>query len=144
MHEVHHILIGARPRQGDTDDPENWPRYDWIWPHLGPSRAAECTEDETGNSSSTGCGTCGSAASSREALEFGSRLESTWNEQLGEDDRQMLYLRFQLANVLRSQGRYAEARDSDTDILDGKGAYSRKTIRISCRLPAALPRTCAA
>jgi NB-ARC domain len=36
FHEVHRILVGARPRQGDTDDPENWERYDLIWPHLGP------------------------------------------------------------------------------------------------------------
>ena len=47
MHEVHQILVGARPRQGDTDDPENWQRYDWIWPHLEPSRARDCDEEDT-------------------------------------------------------------------------------------------------
>jgi hypothetical protein len=118
MHEVHHILNGARPRQGDTDDPENWPRYDWIWPHLGPSRAAECTEDETRQLLIDRVRYLWKRGEFTEALEFGNRLESTWNEQLGEDDRQTLYLRFQLANVLRSQGRYADARDSDTDILE--------------------------
>jgi hypothetical protein len=117
MHEVHHVLVGARPRQGDTDDPENWPRYSLIWPHLGPSRAAECTEDETRQLLIDRLRYLWKRGEFRQALDFGSRLESTWSEQLGEDDRQTLYLRFQLANVLRSQGRYAEARDSDTDIL---------------------------
>ena len=46
-HEVHRVLVGARPRAGDTDDPENWPRYDQIWAHLGPSRARLCAEGET-------------------------------------------------------------------------------------------------
>ena len=26
VHEAHKVLVGARPRQGDTDDPENWHR----------------------------------------------------------------------------------------------------------------------
>ncbi len=120
-HEVHHILAGARPRQGDTDDPENWPRYSWIWPHLGPSQAAECTEDETRQLLIDRVRYLWKRGEFQEALEFGSRLESAWNDQLGEDDRQTLYLRFQLANVLRSQGHYAEARDSDIDILERQG-----------------------
>jgi Mrp family chromosome partitioning ATPase len=118
MHEVHHILVGARPRQGDTDDPGNWPRYGWIWPHLGVSKAAECTEDETRQLLIDRVRYLWKRGEFQEALEFGSRLESLWNEQLGTDDRQTLYLRFQLANVVRSQGHYAEARDSDTDILE--------------------------
>ncbi|MGO9220124.1 MAG: FxSxx-COOH system tetratricopeptide repeat protein, partial [Streptosporangiaceae bacterium] len=43
-HEVHKILTGARPRQGETDDPANWSTYDIIWPHLGPSVAEECDD----------------------------------------------------------------------------------------------------
>ena len=46
-HEVHKILVGARPRQGETDDPANWSTYDMIWPHLGPSNAEECTDPRT-------------------------------------------------------------------------------------------------
>ena len=47
MHEVHRILVGARPRQGGTDDPENWPRYDLIWPHLSGSEAINCDYEDT-------------------------------------------------------------------------------------------------
>ena len=46
-HAVHEILVGARPRQGETDDPANWSRYDIIWPHLGPSQADECDDART-------------------------------------------------------------------------------------------------
>jgi hypothetical protein len=118
MHEVHRILAGARPRQGDTDDPENWPRYNWIWPHLGPSRAAECDEEDTRQLLIDRVRYLWKRGEFHEALEFGRSLENAWNERLGEDDRQTLYLRFHLANVLRSQGRYADARDQDTDILE--------------------------
>jgi hypothetical protein len=117
MHEVHRVLVGARPRQGDTDDPENWPRYDLLWPHLGPSRAEECDEEETRQLLIDRVRYLWKRGEFSEALGFGGRLADRWRGQLGEDDRQTLYLRFHLANVLRSQGRYAEARDEDADIL---------------------------
>jgi len=46
-HTVHDILNGARPVQGEADDPENWSVYDIIWPHLEPSGADECDQDTT-------------------------------------------------------------------------------------------------
>ena len=46
-HELHEILVGARPRQGETDDPSNWSTYEIIWPHLGPSVAEECDDART-------------------------------------------------------------------------------------------------
>ena len=35
---VHQVLVEVRP-QGDVDDPQTWPRYRLIWPHLRPSQA---------------------------------------------------------------------------------------------------------
>jgi hypothetical protein len=117
-HEVHRVLVGERPRQGDTDDPENWPRYDTIWPHLGPSDAAECDEEETRQLLIDRVRYLWKRGEFAVALDFGARLVSAWEWKLGQDDRQTLYLRFHLTNVLRSQGHYAEARDQDTDILE--------------------------
>jgi MinD-like ATPase involved in chromosome partitioning or flagellar assembly len=116
FHEVHRILVGARPRQGDTDDPENWPRYDLIWPHLGPSRAEECDEWETRQLLIDRARYLWKRGQFDSALTFGHRLEETWRVLLGSDDRQTLHLRFQLANVLRSQGRYSEARVMDSEV----------------------------
>jgi len=115
-HEVHRVLVGARPRQGDIDDPENWPRYDWIWPHLGASEAADCDEEDTRQLLIDRVRYLWKRGEFEAALAFGRRLEEKWRERLGPDDRQTLYLRFHLANVLRSQGRYAEALAEDTDV----------------------------
>jgi hypothetical protein len=117
MHEVHRVLVGARPRQGDTDDPENWGRYDWIWPHLGPSEAYDCDYEDTRQLLIDRVRYLWKRGEYESALQFGQRLEDLWLERLGPEDRQTLYLRFHLANVLRSQGRYTEARRQDTDVF---------------------------
>jgi tetratricopeptide (TPR) repeat protein len=119
MHEVHKVLVGARPRQGDTDDPANWERYAYIWPHLGPSEAEECDEEEeTRQLLIDRVRFLWKRGEFEEAFAFGKRIEPRWKQWLGEDDRQTLYLRFHLANVLRSQGKYQDARKEDTDILE--------------------------
>ena len=115
-HEVHRVLVGARPSQGDIDDPENWPRYDWIWPHLGASLASQCDEEDTRQLLIDRVRYLWKRGEYDAALQFGHRLEEQWREHLGPEDRQTLYLRFHVANVLRSQGRYAEALAQDTDV----------------------------
>ena len=45
-HEVHRVLAAARPKRARSMTRRTG-RYDQIWPHLGPSRAAECEKDET-------------------------------------------------------------------------------------------------
>jgi hypothetical protein len=117
-HEVHAILVGARPRRGDTDDPENWKRYNQIWPHLGPSRAEECTEAPTRQLLIDWVRYQWKHGEYEQCLALGRRLESLWTQQLGANHRQTLHLRFHLANVLRSQGRFADARDIDVDVLE--------------------------
>jgi MinD-like ATPase involved in chromosome partitioning or flagellar assembly len=117
FHEVHRVLVGARPRQGDTDDPENWTRYDLIWPHLGPSEADECDEEETRQLLIDRVRYLWKRGQYDSALEFGRVLEDSWRVRLGSDDRQTLHLRFQLANVLRSLGLYADARVVDSEVF---------------------------
>jgi len=115
-HEVHLVLAAARPKHGEVDDPENWGEYDQIWPHLGPSRAAECEEDETRQLLIERVRYLWRRGQLDEALEFGSQLAGTWALQYHPDDMQTLYLRIQNANVLRSQGRYSEALTEDTAV----------------------------
>jgi hypothetical protein len=118
MHEVHKILVGARPRQGETDDPTNWSTYDIIWPHLGPSRAEECNDARARQLLIDWVRyqyKCGDFAS---CLTLARRLETTWISQLGADDQQTLFLQFNIANVLRSQGRFGEARELDEYVLE--------------------------
>ena len=116
-HEVHTVLAGAPPRQGGTDDPENWARYDLIWPHLGPSEAYLCASPEVRQLLIERVRYLWKREEFKAALEVGERLEEQWRETIGPNDRQTLSLRFHIANVLRSQGRFQEAHDLDTAVF---------------------------
>jgi cellulose biosynthesis protein BcsQ len=117
VHEVHRILVGARPDIGDTDDPENWPRFELIWPHLGPSNAENCDEADTRQLLIDRVRYLWKRGDLDRADELGRRLNASWTEKLGEDDRQTLQLRFQLASVLRSKGLVDECLELDEDTL---------------------------
>jgi cellulose biosynthesis protein BcsQ len=117
-HEVHEILVGARPRRGETDDPVNWERYDIIWPHLEPSRADECTLENTRQLLLDRVRFLWKRGEYDAGLELAFKLETRWEQQLGPDHRQTLYLRFHIANLLRSQGKFREAREIDAHVLD--------------------------
>ncbi|MFC4058400.1 FxSxx-COOH system tetratricopeptide repeat protein [Planomonospora corallina] len=112
-HEVHRILVGARPRQGEVDDPENWSRYDLIWQHLQPSRAVECTEEETRQLLTDRVRYLWKRGDFDSALDLGDRLADYWERTFGTEDRQRLHLLFNVANVKRYQGKYHEARELD-------------------------------
>ncbi|MDH6706415.1 cellulose biosynthesis protein BcsQ [Kitasatospora sp. MAA19] len=122
VHEVHRILTGARPVLGDTDDPANWPAFDEIWPHLSPSRAHNCDEADTRQLLIDRVRYLWKRGELDRARDLGHALDAEWTGKLGEDDRQTLLLRFQLANVLRSQGSYAEALALDEDTLERQRA----------------------
>jgi TIR domain/Tetratricopeptide repeat len=117
QHELHKILVGARPRQGETDDPANWSTYEIIWPHLGPSRAEECNDARTRQLLIDWVRYQWKVGDYESCLNLANRLVATWSRQLGEDDQQTLLLRFQIGNVMRSQGRFSEARDLDQAVL---------------------------
>jgi hypothetical protein len=117
-HDVHKILAGTRPRQGETDDPANWSTYDIIWPHLGPSSAEECDDPRTRQLLIDWVRYQWKHGEYEPALALADRLENLWRGQLGADHQQTLQLQFHIANVLRSQGRFTEARDLDTYVLE--------------------------
>src|SRR5579862_1107655 len=116
-HEIHEILVGARPRRGETDDPGNWERYDIIWPHLETSRADECTKENTRQLLTDHVRFLWKRGEYEAGLQLARNLETRWEQQLGPDHRQTLYLRFHIANLLRSQGKFSEARDIDANVL---------------------------
>ena len=121
-HEVHKVLAGARPRQGETDDPSNWSTYDIIWPHLGPSVAEECDDPRTRQLLIDWVRYQWKHGEFEACLSLAHRLQILWTHQLGPDHPQTLHLQFHIANVLRSQGRFNEARDIDTYVLERQQA----------------------
>jgi CO dehydrogenase nickel-insertion accessory protein CooC1 len=116
-HELHKILVDARPDEGEIDDPANWSTYEVIWPHLGPSVAEECVESSTRQLLIDWVRYQWQIGDYEACLNLANRLEETWSRQLGPDDPQTLLLRFHIANVLRSQGRFREAYDLDRAVL---------------------------
>jgi MinD-like ATPase involved in chromosome partitioning or flagellar assembly len=121
-HEVHKILTGARPRQGETDDPANWSIYDIIWPHLGPSHAEECDDPRTRQLLIDWVRYQWKHGEFESGMVLARRLENLWTHQLGPDHQQTLHLQFHIANLLRSQGRFADARDLDIYVLERQRA----------------------
>ncbi|MFD0277675.1 FxSxx-COOH system tetratricopeptide repeat protein [Kitasatospora sp. NPDC127111] len=122
VHRVHRILTGARPVLGGIDDPANWPAFDAIWPHLSPSKAHDCDEADTRQLLIDRVRYLWKRGELERARDLAHALDDEWTRKLGEDDRQTLLLRFQLANVLRSQGNYAEALALDEATLERQRA----------------------
>ncbi|MFD7426681.1 FxSxx-COOH system tetratricopeptide repeat protein [Streptomyces sp. NPDC059814] len=113
-HVVHRILAGARPDDTEPiDNPETWPRFATIWPHLGPSDARNCRDQETRRLLIDRVRYLWKRGDVRTAGTLGEELRETWLEMLGERDIQYLYLCFHLSNILRTRGRYVEARELD-------------------------------
>jgi MinD-like ATPase involved in chromosome partitioning or flagellar assembly len=131
MHEVHRILVGARPIQGDTDDPANWERFGEIWPHLDASDAARCDEPDTRQLLIDRVRYLWKRGDLQTAYSFGAQLAEQWTgrDMTGESpqrrkyfERLNHYLDFHLANILRSQGKYVEAYERDARILEWQRA----------------------
>jgi transcriptional regulator with XRE-family HTH domain len=117
-HEVHKILTGARPRQGETDDPANWSTYDIIWPHLVPSLADECDDPRTRQLLIDWVRYQWKHGEFESGIALGRRLEKLWTKALGADHEQTLHLQFQIGNILRSLGRFTAARELNTYVLE--------------------------
>ncbi|WP_185010952.1 FxSxx-COOH system tetratricopeptide repeat protein [Streptomyces sp. AK010] len=118
-HVVHTVLASARP-DGDepTDDPSTWPLFDSIWSHLLASGIQDCSEPEPRRLLIDRVRYLWKRGDLPSARQLAEEVLERWIERLGENDMQCLYLRCQLANVLRSQGRYLEARKIDEELLE--------------------------
>jgi tetratricopeptide (TPR) repeat protein len=117
-HAVHRILVGAKPRRGEIEDAANWPIYELIWPHLGPSQAEDCTDPQTRQLLIDLVRYQWMHGEYEACLSLAQRLQNLWTNTLGSDHSQTLYLQSQIANALRFQGRFNEARELDTYVLE--------------------------
>jgi tetratricopeptide (TPR) repeat protein len=115
-HEVHMLLAAADP--GDPDDVQNWPKYEDLLAHVGPSEVVECRTPEvrslaqnivrylyvTGNYSS--------------ALTSADKALARWTEESGLDDPYVLTMTRLKIQVLQALARYKEAYELSTTTLD--------------------------
>ncbi|MFF7263000.1 FxSxx-COOH system tetratricopeptide repeat protein [Streptomyces sp. NPDC008159] len=119
-HEVHRILAAARPREDAVDDPTQRPGFEMIWPHLTPSNIRECTEDEPRHLMADRLRYLWRRGELQAARDLATQLDELWTREFPVPDEHILNLRWQLANVLRSQGEYQSARALDEQTLTGQ------------------------
>ncbi|BBC34612.1 hypothetical protein SGFS_059060 [Streptomyces graminofaciens] len=118
IHEVHRILAAARPPEGAVDDPLQWPGFEVIWPHLTPSNIRNCSEEEPRQLMVDRVRYLWKRGDLHAARTLSTQLNEFWTTEFPDaNDEQILNLRFELANVLRSQGQYQSARSLDEDTL---------------------------
>ncbi|MBM7442107.1 FxSxx-COOH system tetratricopeptide repeat protein [Streptomyces sp. HB132] len=118
-HVVHRILAGARPDDDEPiDNPGTWPRFATIWPHLGPSDARNCKDPETRRLLIDRVRYLWKRGDVRTAGRLGDELRDTWRDMLGNRDLQYLYLCFHLSDIMRTRGRFVEAKELDEVTLD--------------------------
>ncbi|MFJ3226318.1 FxSxx-COOH system tetratricopeptide repeat protein [Streptomyces sp. NPDC086783] len=118
IHEVHRILAVARPPEGAVDDPSQWPGFEVIWPHLTPSNIRECAEEEPRQLMVDRVRYLWKRGELHAARTLAAQLDEFWTTEFPDaNDEQILNLRFERANVLRSQGQHQAARDLDEKTL---------------------------
>ncbi|MEV4350739.1 FxSxx-COOH system tetratricopeptide repeat protein [Actinoplanes sp. NPDC049596] len=123
--QVHQVLSRARP-DGEVDDQRNWPKFRLIWPHLDASDAALSTEEPVRQLIVDRIRLYFQQGDSAAGIERAERTSRLWAEQLaGITDpataevfrRQLLYLRFNYANMLRDLGEFQQSYRVDEEVL---------------------------
>jgi MinD-like ATPase involved in chromosome partitioning or flagellar assembly len=124
---VHQLVVEIR--QGEVDDPQTWPRYRRIWPHLRPSRAEWSAEPRVRQLLIDRV----RYIWQREDLERGRRrgeeIQAVWKAMLAQQSEpeaakslreQLFRLQFNLANILRDLSEFRESRRLDQEVLEGQ------------------------
>jgi MinD-like ATPase involved in chromosome partitioning or flagellar assembly/tetratricopeptide (TPR) repeat protein len=123
--DVHRILAAARP-SGDGEDPDTWDSFRVIWPHLAPSQAMTSLDESVRQLFVDRVRYLWQRHDLERGSEVASEVQSAWRAMLaagpepkvaGPLRRQLLHLRFNLANILRDQARFQEARALDEAVL---------------------------
>ncbi|WP_027344720.1 FxSxx-COOH system tetratricopeptide repeat protein [Hamadaea tsunoensis] len=121
-HEAHLVLAASRPG-GSVDDPETWPRLQLLWPHVAATEAMTCPDPGVRDLLVDQV----RYLYLRGDLDGGARLAAQviaeWARKPADEvlTRQLLQIRFNLANILRRLGRYAEAYTLDEEVLADQG-----------------------
>ncbi|MFD4142745.1 FxSxx-COOH system tetratricopeptide repeat protein [Streptomyces sp. NPDC058572] len=111
---VHAALAECDPRHPAA--PDNWPRYDQLLPHLWPSRAARSPVREVRQWIINSVRCLWRRSLFAASQDMAQRVLEEWATGFDDNDVQVLNLRTQLSNALRSQGEYQQAYLTDLDV----------------------------
>jgi tetratricopeptide (TPR) repeat protein len=110
-------MILATYERGAPENPENWPSYALIWPHLRASGALESEDPAVRQLVSDMARYLEQRSDYSSSQELAEDALAIWHDRFGEDTATVL-LTFHLANALRWQARYEEAYAADKRVLD--------------------------
>jgi tetratricopeptide (TPR) repeat protein len=123
--EVQQVLAAARP-EGEVDEPENWPRFRMLWPHLDVCDAVNSTDeavrrlvvDRVRYQWLQGDTLAGRIRAEQAVGIWTAALASMSDVRERQIlERQLLHLRFNMANILREQGDFHRSRSLNAEIL---------------------------
>ncbi|GAA1736185.1 FxSxx-COOH system tetratricopeptide repeat protein [Luedemannella helvata] len=126
-HEVHLVLAAARPNDGEVDDPDTWPRFRMLWPHLEASDAVNCYDEVVRRLLIDRIRYMWIHAELDEGRRRAEQIVTNWAALMNElpDDRdrpalvrQLLHLRFNYANILRNLGLFTESFSINSTVLE--------------------------
>ncbi|AEV82396.1 Nephrocystin-3 [Actinoplanes sp. SE50] len=112
--DVHRILAATNPKE--PDDPETWPDYRLIRPHMEATGVLSSPVAPVRQLVIDMVRYLWRIGDLQESQELGERALAAWRAAGGEDDLTTLWLRLHLANPIRSQARLAEALAIDEDV----------------------------
>lgn len=134
-HEAHLALAAFRPA-GEPDDPKTWDQFRKIWAHLEISGAVSCNDESVRQLLIDRVRYLWRRGDLPQGLSLGDKVSKAWEtllrevESAGENGqpsvpdvdpvplrRQLLHLRFHIANILRDQAKFEEALRLDEEVL---------------------------
>jgi tetratricopeptide (TPR) repeat protein/Mrp family chromosome partitioning ATPase len=123
--DVHQVLAASRPSRG-VDNPDTWDRYRTLWPHLTRSRAVDSAREPVRQLLTDRVRYLWLRGDLERGQREALRFAEAWQAVLDADPlapgaealrRQLLHLRFNLANILRDQAKFKEAEALDEQVL---------------------------
>jgi hypothetical protein len=105
------VLAAANPVK--TDDPNTWPLFAELWPHMRMTGLSESSSEDVRQLIIDMVRYRYRRYDFASSEELATDVLEVWRGRFGEDDPLTLHLAFHRANALRAQARYPEARDLD-------------------------------
>lgn len=109
QHGAHLLLAANAP--SNPRDPQNWPRFGQLYPHVIVSQAAKSSNRNVRQMVHNVAEYLYRWGDHAAALDFTNQVHKEWLEKFGEDDPQTLMIGQRLRFVLWRVGRYAEASE---------------------------------
>ncbi|MFJ6551420.1 FxSxx-COOH system tetratricopeptide repeat protein [Streptomyces luteogriseus] len=115
---VYRSLIAARPSGDDPENPNTWEKYRIIWPHLGTPWAETAPDEGIKELFVDRVRQLRRRGELSQAMDYSLKRVASWSLEGSPDERWTLHMRFQVANILRAQGRYDESLALDQEVLE--------------------------